>query len=77
MILKGHNEYRESLLNFLKPVQTTDYSKWKLCYRASEDGWSAFNFHGACGNRVSTITIIKVGQYIFGGYSDKSFGGRY
>ena len=74
MILKGYNEYRESLLNFLKAVQTTIYSTWKLCYRASKDGWSAFNFHGACGNRSSTVTIAKVRQFIFGGYSDKKFG---
>jgi hypothetical protein len=76
MILKGHNELRESLLDFLKPVEATVSSTWKLCYRASRDGWSAFNFHGACGNRSSTVTIVKVGQYIFGGYSDKKFGGK-
>ena len=74
MILKGYNEYRESLLNFLKAVQTTIYSTWKLCYRASKDGWSAFNFHGACGNKRSTVTIVQVGPYIFGGYSDIKFG---
>ena len=76
MILKGQNESRKSLLKFLKPVQTTFYSKWKLCYRATRDGWSAFNFHGACGDRESTVSIIKVGEYIFGGYSDVKFGGR-
>ena len=75
MILKGCNESRESLLNFLKPVQTTLFSTWKLCYRASKDGWSAFNFHGACGNKRTTVTIVQVGPYIFGGYSDIKFGG--
>ena len=77
LILKGHEEYRERLLNFLKPVQSGFYPVWKLCYRASRDGWSAFSFHGACGNRSSTVTIVKVGEYIFGGYSDQKFGGRF
>ena len=76
VILNGQNESRASLLNFLKPIQSTIHSTWKLCYRASRDGWSAFNFHGACGDRESTVTIIKVGAYIFGGYSDVKFGGR-
>ncbi|XP_028409229.1 hemicentin-2-like [Dendronephthya gigantea] len=74
LILKSHNDYRDHLLAFLKPVQTKTLSKWKLCYRASQNGWSALNFHGACGDRQSTVTIIRVGVYIFGGYSDIKFG---
>ena len=75
-ILKGHNDYSQRLLTFLRPVQSKTISKWRLCYRASKDGWSVMNFHGACGDKQFTVTIIKVGVYIFGGYSDKKFGGE-
>ncbi|XP_028409228.1 hemicentin-1-like [Dendronephthya gigantea] len=74
IILKGQKEYSQRLLTFLRPVQSTTTSNWRLCYRASKDGWSAMNFHGACGDKQFTVSIFKVGIYIFGGYSDKKFG---
>lgn len=74
MILMDNKKYKTKLLSWLKPVVSQSLARWKLCYRASRDGWSAFTFHGSCGNKPSTVTIIRVGQYIFGGYSDKDFG---
>ena len=77
MILMGHEEYKKQLFDWLRPVVSpSSFSGWRLCYRASRDGWSAFTFHGSCGRHLSTVTIIRVGQYIFGGYSDKDFGGK-
>ena len=76
MILMGHEEYKKQLFDWLKPVVSQSSFKWKLCYRASRDGWSGFTFHGSCGGHKSTVTIIRVRQYIFGGYSDEDFGGK-
>jgi hypothetical protein len=42
----------------------------KLCYRASTDGWNAEDFHAKCGNKGPTIVLVKVDDYIFGGYMD-------
>ena len=50
-------------------------TNWKLCWRATKHGWAASEFHARCDNKVPTVTIVQVGQYIFGGYSDKSWDG--
>ena len=52
-------------------LRSSDRSYWKLCYRASSHGWGSENFHRNCDNKGPTVTIVKVGSYIFGGYSDK------
>ena len=54
--------------------QWISFKTLKRCYRASEDGWHAQVFHLQCGELGKTVTLIKVGRYIFGGYSDKSWG---
>ena len=48
-----------------------------LCWRASRDGWSASTFHSNCDNKKPTVTIVKVGQYIFGGYATESWDGEF
>ena len=49
-------------------------SAWKLCWRASVDGWAARTFHSRCDGKGPTVTIIRVGRYIFGGYTSVSWG---
>ena len=49
---------------------------WKLCWRATRDGWSASTFHSNCDNKKPTVTIVKVGQYVFGGYATASWEGK-
>ena len=48
----------------------------KLCWRATRDGWSAWRFHLYCDYKKQTITIVKVGQYVFGGYATASWEGE-
>ena len=50
--------------------------KWRLCYRATRDGWSAQEFHACCDDKGPTVTLVKVGDNIFGGYTDQSWGGK-
>jgi hypothetical protein len=48
---------------------------WKLCYRATENGWLGSTFHKLCDSKKPTVTIIRSRSYIFGAYSDVAFGG--
>ena len=47
------------------------------CWHAKTDGWAASTFHSNCDGKGPTVTIVQVGSYIFGGYTDKSWGGKY
>jgi hypothetical protein len=43
---------------------------WKLCYKATRDGFSVKTFRSLCSNKGETITIIKSSNgYVFGGYT--------
>ena len=46
---------------------------WQLCYRASDDGWRAEDFHRKCDDVGPTVTLVKCESNIFGGYTDKSW----
>ena len=72
-ILQNNDNYLGTLSNWLKPVIQSKSSYWKRCWRASVDGWAASTFHSGCDNKGPTVTIIKVGQYIFGGYTSDSW----
>ena len=43
------------------------------CWHAKTDGWAASTFHRQCDAKGPTVTIIKVNNYIFGGYTDVSW----
>ena len=47
------------------------------CWRAKTDGWAASTFHSNCDGKGPTVTIIQVGSYIFGGYTDVSWSSEY
>ena len=47
-----------------------------LLYRASWHGWSAEHFHSRCDNKGATVIVVKTGNYIFGGCTLPSWGGR-
>jgi hypothetical protein len=48
----------------------------KLCWRATRDGWAASTFHSNCNYKKPTVTLVKVGNYTFGGYATESWEGR-
>ena len=80
-ILRGldPNKYLGKLISFLDPVlPTASRTDFVRCWHAKTDGWAASTFHSNCDGRGPTVTIIKVNDYIFGGYTDASWsGGRY
>ena len=70
-ILDGNVEYAKQLEDWLDDKAFV----WKLCYRASVDGWQAENFHKKCNDVGSTIMLVKCGTNVFGGYTDRSWEG--
>jgi hypothetical protein len=49
---------------------------WSLCWRATKHGWAGSTFHSKCDYKKPTVTIIKVGNFIFGGYANASWEGK-
>ena len=71
-ILRDHPDYEKTLKEFMVPVQVT-WKQWQLCFRASENSYSATAFHAACGSKGPTVTLVRVGNNVFGAYTDKSW----
>ena len=71
VIVGNNSEYLSNLTNWIKPIKSG--SDWKLCWRASRDGWLSSRFHSLCDEKGPTVTIVKVGKYIFGGYTSLSW----
>ena len=69
-------DQRETLMNWLKESRTIRDDSDKLLYRASRNGWAASNFHACCDDEGPTVTVVKSGNYIFGGYTDQSWDGK-
>ena len=67
------------LISFLDPVlPTASRTDFVRCWHAKTDGWAASTFHSNCDGRGPTVTIVKVNEYIFGGYTEASWsGGRH
>ena len=69
----GENiDFHKHLNKWLKPV-TGAGSSWKKCYTASKDGWDSHDFHVGCDQRGATVTLVKVGISVFGGYTDREW----
>jgi len=60
--------YQSALKSWLPPNATCS-----LLYRASTDGYTPADFHRCCDNKGPTLMLIKSGEYIFGGYTSKSW----
>ena len=64
------NEDHRSVLKGWLPSQE---GKWRLLFRASRDGFAVATFHSKCDNKGPTITIVKSGNNIFGGFTEVSW----
>ncbi|KXJ14138.1 hypothetical protein AC249_AIPGENE7482 [Exaiptasia diaphana] len=71
----GNDSYLQVLTTYLDPVlQDCGTSNWNLCWHARSDGWDVEKqFHPKCDGRGPSVTIVRVNQYIFGGYTDVSW----
>ena len=45
--------------------------KFKLLYKASQDGFRSYDFHSRCDGKANTLTILKASEseFIFGGFT--------
>ena len=74
VIVGNSINYLRTLRSWLSPVARSVNSAWKRCWHASVDGWAASTFHSRCDGKGPTVTIIRVGKHIFGGYTSISWG---
>ena len=51
-------------------------ASFTLIFRASSDGKTAADFHRCCDNKGPTLIVIQSEEYIFGGYTSKSWTSR-
>ena len=67
-----NEEHRRILKGWLP---TGHEGEWRLLFRASRDGFGADTFHNKCCNMGPTVTIVKSGGNIFGGFTEISWTG--
>ena len=63
------NEGHRRVLKTWLPIKR----EWRLLFRASRDGFAALAFHFKCDNKGPTITVVKSGGNIFGGFTEKAW----
>ena len=47
---------------------------WKPCYSAVRDGWNSGVFHQKCDGKGATLTVARISNTIFGGFTEQSWG---
>ena len=71
-------EQKQVFVNkWLKEKLKSGQSDFVLAYRASRNGWNSTNFHSCCDNKGPTVTVVKSGNYIFGGFTEQSWDGKH
>ena len=70
-VIIKNKHHCEALQSWLPPGAT-----FSPLYRSSTDGKRSVDFHRCCDNKVATLIVIKSGEYIFGGYTSKSWQSR-
>ena len=68
-ILDGNVEHAKQLVEWVEEK----HFGWHNCYRASENGWEGRDFHRKCDDIGATVTLVKCGTNVFGGYTDQSW----
>ena len=67
-------EHRKILKGWLPEAMV---GEWRLLFRASRDGFAASAFHSKCDNKGPTVTVVKSGANIFGGFTEKPWTNTY
>ena len=68
-IIGSNTQYLQLMLQWISSTPAKD-AEWDMCFSTKNSGFSSTAFHNACDSKQYTITIVQVGDYIFGGYSD-------
>ena len=67
----------QTLMNCLRHTPDFANSVDHLFYRASVHGWASSYFHCHCDNKGPTVTVIKSGNNIFGGFTEQSWDSKF
>ena len=67
LIINDEN-HLSAVMSWLRPNATCS-----LLFRASTDGETPADFHRCCDGKGPTLVVVKSGEYIFGGYTSKSW----
>ena len=67
--------FRNVLIDWI-PKEFVLVGEWRLLFRASRDGFTASAFHSTCDNKGPTITVVKSGASIFGGFTENAWTGK-
>ena len=62
-------EHAKILLGMV-PYKT---GRWRLLFRASRDGFAAESFHSKCDKKGPTLTVVRRGSFIFGGFTEAAW----
>lgn len=64
----------DQLIKWITQVAGRPKKNWKICYRATQDGFSSSVFRAKASHKGPTITVIQSSNgYIFGGYTPISW----
>ena len=61
-------------LSLMLKEEGHDSSRWTPCYRSLNDGWSVSTFHQKCDNKGPTLSIVRKDNFVFGGFTERSWG---
>ena len=68
-VILTNEEHRRVLKSWLPEAMKGEY---RLLFRASRDGFAASTFHFQCDNKGPRVAVVKSGENIFGGFTEKS-----
>ena len=72
-----NEEHTAKLLSFLPLLDSRrKRHHLRLLFRASRDGFFAKTFHSMCDNKGPTVTIVRSGENIFGGFTEHSWNSK-
>ena len=84
MSISGHDLEKSAIIGHLEGFKTfltqalndagVEDKIWIPCYRKFTDGRDVTEFYSNCGGKGMTVTIVRSGNYIFGGYTDQDWG---
>ncbi|EDO28587.1 predicted protein, partial [Nematostella vectensis] len=73
-ILGDNQVFHDLLRSWLEP-HVVPWTSWKLCYSSTTDGWFMSRFHRQCDYMGPTLTLMRSGENVFGGFIHHSWGG--
>lgn len=75
-ILPESDLHYPTLLKWLDKA-AFDVSDWLQCYNHTGPNMDMTAFHKGCDYVGATLTLVKVREYVFGGFSNENWGGSF